>query len=44
MRITHNTTRPYKMSLFLLAVALCEVIVYLYLGNVLFAGTWLSFQ
>ena len=36
MEITHNTRRPYLLSMYLILFCLTEVIVYLLIGNVFF--------
>ena len=41
--ITHNTTRPYIFSLFLLLVSLFEVTLYLLINNIFFANDWGNF-
>ena len=36
MEVTHNTRRPYLLSMYLMLLCLIEVIVYLLIGNVFF--------
>ena len=38
MEITHNTKRPYMLSMYLMVFSLCEVIIYLLSLNVFFKG------
>ena len=44
MEITHNTKRPYLLSMYLLLFFLIEVIVYLLIGNVFFKESYPSFE
>ena len=38
MEITHNTKRPYVLSMYLMIFSLCEAIIYLLSLNVFFKG------
>ena len=40
MEITHNTKRPYLLSLYLMLFCLTEVTMYLLIGNVFFKADY----
>lgn len=43
MEITHNTRRPYMLSMYLILLSLFEVTIYLLIVNVFFQDDYYSF-